>query len=124
VVKNPLMAERIDTPPAVEEQLGSALLIECFRIGNTIAILTRENIALASDSSNYRWHLSLAHPERRPTELEVEVGRRLLPDDEHFVVVFPASGWPHQYPNQIDFWQLGDPTLQAKIEGDSAAWRQ
>jgi hypothetical protein len=118
-----LFAQKVPTPPALEEQLGAALTIDCYRIGNTAAIVTRENVAPADQTPNFRWHLSLAHESRRPTEVEFEIAIKLLPNDLHYGVAIPHSGWPQKNPDEIHVWEIQDPLLTERWEADSAAWR-
>lgn len=123
-MKHPLLAQKVATPPSLEEQLGSALTIDCYRIGNTAAVVTRENVAAPGVTPNFRWHLSLAHPERRPTDIEFQIAMKLLPDDKHYGLAIPHSGWPPKNAEEIHVWELEDPVLTEKWEADSAAWRQ
>lgn len=123
-MSRPLIAQKVATPAALEEQLGSALLIECYRIGNTAAIVTRENVAAVTDpAADFRWHLSLAHPERRPTWEEFEIGMKLLPDDQHYGMAFPHSGYAPKNAQAIDIWELHDGALTERWEYDSVVDR-
>jgi hypothetical protein len=113
----PLMAQKVATPPQIEEQLGAALLIECFRIGNCAAIVTREDVADQREQSrDFRWHLTVSHPERPPTSVEIEIARELIPDDLHFCMPFPHSGFPPKEGNSVHLWEIKDSNLTEQWE--------
>lgn len=119
----PLMAQRVATPPNIEEQI-SAIHIECYRIGNCAAIVTRENVADARNTPNFRWHLQLAHPERAPTWDEIKIGRTLLPDDIHVAFPFPHTGFAPKEGNELHLWEVHDDDLTGRWEYDSVLHRE
>lgn len=119
------MAQKVATPPQIEEQLGGALLIECFRIGNCAAIVTREDVAdERARSRDFRWHLTLSHSERPPTWDEINIARDLLPDDLHVCVPFPHSGFRPKEGLSVHFWEVKDENLTGKWEYDSVVARE
>lgn len=120
----PLMAQRVPTPPEVEEQLGGALLIECYRIGNCAAIVSRVDVAdERSQSRDYRWHLALSHAQRAPTWDEINIARDLVPDDLHFCMPFPHSGFSPKEGNSVHLWEVKDENLTEQWEYDSVVNR-
>jgi hypothetical protein len=111
------MAQRVATPPQIEEQMGTALHIECYRIGNCAAILSREDVADAKDASrDYRWHLQLSHSERPPTWDEINIAKDLLPDETHFCLPFPRSGFRPKEGLSVHFWEVRDKNLTEQWE--------
>ena len=120
----PLMAQRVPTPPSIEEQLGSALHIECYRIGNCAAIVSRRDVAdNRSQSRDFRWHLTLSHAERAPTWDEINIARDLVPDDVHLCVPFPRSGFAPKEGLSLHFWEVKDDNLTEQWEYDSVVNR-
>lgn len=101
-----LIAQKVEPPPLLVQQMGNAILIECWRIGNAAAVLSRENIADASDPPNYRWHLSVAHPERKPTDAEFALGMEKFDLAATDCCIRVAED-----EKQIDVWQLEDRAL-------------
>jgi hypothetical protein len=116
----PLIAQRMATPPQIEEQLGGALVIECYRIGNCAAIVSRRDVADGrSQTRDFRWHLTLSHSERAPTWDEINIARTLLPDDIHFCVPYPHSGFAPKEGLSFHFWEIKDSNLTEQWEYDS-----
>lgn len=113
-----LIAQKVEPPPSLVQQMANALLIECWRIGNVAAVLTRENVETLENTPNYRWHLSLAHPERKPTQREFEIGVDLLPDGGNFMVEVSFGE------AQIDIWEVEDEPLARKRHLDQEASEQ
>lgn len=109
-----LIAQKVEPPASLVQQMANALLIECWRIGNVAAVLTRENIETLDRPGNYRWHLSLAHSERRPTQREFEIGVGLLPESGNFMVEVTFG-------EQIDIWEVEDEPMARKRHLDREA---
>lgn len=109
-----LIAQKVEPPPALLQQMANALLVECWRIGNVAAVLTRENVETLDNPPNYRWHLSLAHPERKLTQREFEIGVDLLPEGGNFMVEVTFG-------EQIDIWEVADEPLARKRHLDREA---
>lgn len=116
-MSRPLIAQKVATPPQIEEQMGTALHIECYRIGNCAAILSREDVADATDQTrDYRWHLQLSHSQRPPTWDEINIAQGLLPDDIHFCLPFPRSGFRPKEGLSVHFWEVSDSNLTEQWE--------
>jgi hypothetical protein len=120
----PLMAQKVATPPQIEEQLGGALLIECYRIGNCAVILSRSDVADGRNRTrDFRWHLELSHAERSPTWDEIEIARGLLPEEVHFCLPFPRAGFRPKEGLSLHFWEVKDDNLTEQWEYDSVVHR-
>jgi len=121
-MSRPLIAQKVATPAQLEEST-SAIHMECYRIGNCGAIVTRENVADARDTPDFRWHLALAHPQRPPTWDEINIARELLPDDLHICMPFPHSGFLPKEGLDLHFWEIKDENLTGQWEYDSVVDR-
>lgn len=118
------MAQRVATPPQIEEQLGGALVIECYRIGNCAAIVSRVDVAdERAATRDFRWHLALSHAERAPTWDEINIARELVPDDLHFCMPFPHSGFSPKEGLSVHLWEVKDVNLTEQWEYDSVLHR-
>ena len=124
LVSRPLMAQRVATPPGLEEQIAAALHIECYRIGNCAAVVTREDIAdKRAEERDYRWHVALSHSQRMPTQDEINIARELVPDDIHFCLPFPHSGFQPKEGLSVHLWEIKDGNLTEQWEYDSVVSR-
>lgn len=118
------MAQRVETPPFIEEQLGAALVIECYRIGNCGVVVSRVDVAdKRSRTRDWRWHLTISHANRPPTWVEINLARDLVPDDLHFCMPFPHSGFLPNEGNAVHLWEVKDGNLTEQWEYDSAVKR-
>ena len=77
-------------------------------------MLTRENVATLDESSNYRWHLSVAHPERKPTPDELAIAIEKLPDGPAYCTEVTELTIDARY-NQVDIWEVHDVPLVMRI---------
>lgn len=121
----PLIAQRVATPPQVEEQMGAALHVECYRIGNCAAVISRKDIADGRAAErDFRWHLEVSHAERPPTWDEINIARELLPEELHFAMPFPRAGFRPKEGLSVHFWQVHDDNLTEQWEYDSVVHRE
>jgi hypothetical protein len=120
----PLMAQKVATPVEIEEQIGGALHIECHRIGNCAVVISRVDVAdKRSADRDFRWHLELSHSQRPPTGDEINIARDLLPDNIHFCMPFPQSGFRPKEGLSLHFWEVKDSNLTEQWEYDSVVSR-
>lgn len=106
--------------------LGGAIHVEAYQLGSVVILLCRENLADArQESSDYRWHLQIGHPDRIPQPSEIQAARKLAPDGIHMALAFPKSGFDviESFGTTIHLWEVHDDNLTDQWESESVAAR-
>lgn len=121
VKKGQLTPIKVNCPPEVQVPPGS-LLFECYRVGECGVFLSRDDIADArSQTRDFRWHLSIAHPTRLPSWDEIKTARSIVDEKVHFCMPFPAAGyWLNVHEFCFHLWEIKDKELTEQWEYDSA----
>lgn len=91
---------RLEDPAPVVRQWRAQGVIAAgtFAVGECFAIIAHEPLG---PDGEYRWHLSISHPDRYPTWDEISHARyQLLDDDLYMVMILPPT---REYVNVHDF---------------------
>lgn len=89
---------------------NGALIAACYVVGGCSVIVAREPVA---GDGSYRWHLSIAHPERYPTWDEIKFARYTITytkDVPLMVQLLPrvenASKWTNAHENCFHLYEI------------------
>jgi hypothetical protein len=111
---------QIDLPGGHKDFSGSAIHLEAWQMGECSIRIAREDFSDAREvERDFRWHMMIGHPSRKPTLEEVSEARKLLPEDVFLVVPFPHRAYWLEIPSHaVDLIEVQDSNLTAQLEYD------
>jgi hypothetical protein len=109
---------QIDLPGGARDVTGNALHVEAYRLGECTIYLSREDWADAREAErDFRWRLTIGHPQRPPTMEEISEARKLLPADVTVAIPFPHRAyWLERPAHAIDLVEVKDTNLIEQLE--------
>lgn len=111
---------QVDLPRGHKDFAGNAIHVEAWEMGECSILIAKEDFSDAREPNrDFRWHLTIGHPTRRPTLEEVAEARKLLPQDVWMCIPFPHRAYWLEMPGHgVELVQFFDANLEGQLEYD------